>query len=77
MGKAKELSKDPQEKVIELYKSGKGYEKISKDLKMPISSVQALMKKWKIRGSVDTNPSSSTTTKISTTTARKIVRNFS
>ena len=30
--------------AVELYKSGKGYKKVSKDLKMLISSVQALMK---------------------------------
>lgn len=74
MGKAKELSKDLREKVIQLYKSGKGYKKISKDLSMPISTVQSLIKKWKIRGSVDTKPRSGRPTKISATTARKIVR---
>ena len=41
---------------------------------MPISSVQALMKKWKIKGSVDTKPWSGRQTKISATIARKIVQ---
>lgn len=42
---------------------------------MPISSVQALIKKWKIKGSVDTKPRSGRTTKISATvSARKIVQ---
>ena len=45
MGKAKELSKDLREKVVELYKTGKGYKKISKELRMLISSVQTLIKK--------------------------------
>ena len=41
---------------------------------MPISSVQTLIKKWKMRGSVETKPRSGRPTKISATTARKIVR---
>ena len=41
---------------------------------MPISSVQALIKKWKIKGSVDTKPQSGRPTKISATIARKIVQ---
>ena len=53
MRKAKELSKDLREKVVELYKSGKGYKKV---LKVPVSSVQTLITKWKSRGSVDTKP---------------------
>ena len=74
MGKAKELSKDLREKVIELYKTGKGYKKISKELRIPISSVQTLIKKWKMRDSVETKPRSGRPTKLSATTARKIVR---
>ena len=75
MGKAKELSKDLREKVVELYKTGKGYKKISKELRMPISSVQTLIKKWKMRGSVETKPQTGRPTKISATTDRKIVWN--
>ena len=74
MGKAKELSKDLWEKVVELYKTGKGYKKIPKELRMSINSVQTLIKKWKMRGSVETKPRSGRPTKISATTARKIVR---
>ena len=74
MGKAKELSKDLREKIVELYKTGKGYKKISKELRMPISSVQTLIKKWKMRDSVETKPRSGRPTKISATTARVIVR---
>ena len=74
MGKAKELSTDLREKVVELYKTGKGYKKISKELLMPVSTVQTVINKWKIRGSVKTKPPSGRPTKISATTARKIVR---
>lgn len=41
---------------------------------MPISSVQTLIKKWKLRGSVETKPRSGRPTKISATAARKIAR---
>lgn len=41
---------------------------------MPVSSVQTVINKWKIRGSVKTKPRSGRPTKISATTARKIVR---
>lgn len=54
MGKAKEFSKDLQEKVIELFKIGKDKKNISKELGMPMRSVQTLMRKWKIRDSVET-----------------------
>ncbi|KAG9336831.1 hypothetical protein JZ751_003179 [Albula glossodonta] len=74
MGKAKELSTDLREKVVELYTTGKGYKKISKVLLMSVSSVQTVINKWKIGGSVKTKPRSGRPTKISATTARKIVR---
>lgn len=73
MGKAKELSKDLREKVIELYKTGKGYITISKQLRMPISNVQTLIKKWNMRDSVETKSRSGRPTKILAITARKIV----
>ena len=63
-----------REKVIELYKTGEGYKKISKELRMPISHVQTLIKKWKMRDSFETKPWSGRSTKLSSTTARKIVR---
>ncbi len=42
-------------------------------MKMLISSVQTLIKKWKMRDSVKAKPWSGRPTKISATTARKIV----
>ena len=74
MGSRKELSKDLRNKVMELYKDGKGYKKISKALQMPVSTVQSLIKKWKIQGSLDTKPRSGRPRKISAKTARRIVR---
>ena len=74
MGKAKELSKDLREKVIQLYKTGKEFKKISKELRMPRSTVKTLIKKWRERDSVETKPRSGRPTKISAPTARTIVR---
>ncbi|KAK1798992.1 hypothetical protein P4O66_007263 [Electrophorus voltai] len=55
MGKAKESSKDVREKIVELYKTGKGYKKIPKELRMP--NQQCLNPKWKMRDSVETKTS--------------------
>uniref|UniRef100_A0AAY5KXH6 Transposase Tc1-like domain-containing protein n=1 Tax=Esox lucius TaxID=8010 RepID=A0AAY5KXH6_ESOLU len=73
MGSRKELSKDLHSKVTELYKDGKGYKKISKAFQIPVSTVQSLMKKCKIRESLDTKPRSGRPRKISAKTARRIV----
>lgn len=49
-----QLSEHLQEILAELYKPGKLFKNIFRDLKMPISGVQTLIKNWKIKGSVDT-----------------------
>ncbi|KAA8584158.1 hypothetical protein FQN60_007943 [Etheostoma spectabile] len=41
---------------------------------MPVSTVQSLIKKWKILGSLNTKPRSGRPRKISTKTARRIVQ---
>uniref|UniRef100_A0AAY5L8W8 Transposase Tc1-like domain-containing protein n=1 Tax=Esox lucius TaxID=8010 RepID=A0AAY5L8W8_ESOLU len=73
MGRRKELSKDLCNKVMELHKDGKGSKKKSKALQMPVSTVQSLIKKWNIWGSLDTKPRSGKPRKISAKTARRIV----
>ncbi|CAI9555148.1 unnamed protein product [Staurois parvus] len=73
MGIRKELSKVLHNKVMELYKDGKGHKKMSKALNMPISTVKSLIKKWKVRGSLDTKPRSGGPRKIATITDRTIV----
>lgn len=74
MGKSKHLSKDLREKEVQLHKSGSGYKKIAKQLIMPVSTVQTIIKKWKTRGTTDIKPRSGRPSKISPTTARKMVR---
>ena len=44
MGKTKELSKD---KIVDLHKAGMGYEKISKQLGEKLTTVGAIIRKWK------------------------------
>ncbi|CAI9569732.1 unnamed protein product [Staurois parvus] len=54
----KELSKVLRNKVMELYKDGKGHKKMSKALNIIIIIVKSPFKKWKVRGSLDTKPRS-------------------
>ena len=48
--KTKEHSEQLREKVIEKYKSGEGYKKMSKALNIPWNSVKSNIKKWKEYG---------------------------
>src|SRR4029434_4185864 len=45
--KTKDHSKQLREKVIEKYRSGEGYKKMSKALNIPWNSVKSIIKKWK------------------------------
>ena len=74
MGKGKELSKDVRKKIIEHYHEGKGYKLISKDMKIPISTVRTTIAKWKCTGSVKSKARPGRPKKISLKAARKLVR---
>ena len=47
MGKRKELSKDIRDKIVDLHKAGMGYKKISKQLGEKLTTVGAIIIKWK------------------------------
>ena len=47
MGKTKELSKDIRDKIVDLHKAGMGYKKISKQLGEKLTTVGAIIRKWK------------------------------
>ena len=47
MGKTKELSQDIREKIVDLHKAGMGYKKISKQLGEKLTTVGAIIRKWK------------------------------
>ena len=48
--KTKELSKQVRDKVVEKYRSGLGYKKISETLIIPRSTIKSIIKKWKEYG---------------------------
>ncbi|KAK3561379.1 hypothetical protein QTP86_033119 [Hemibagrus guttatus] len=50
MPKSKEIKKQMRKKVIEIYQSGKGYKAISKALKLPRTTVRAIIYKWRKHG---------------------------
>ena len=47
MGKTKELSKDIRDKIVDLPNAGMGYKKISKQLGEKLTTVGAIIRKWK------------------------------
>ena len=47
MGKTKELSKDIRDKIVDLHKAGMGYKKIIKQLSEKLTTVGAIIRKWK------------------------------
>ncbi len=47
MGKTKELSKDIRDKIVDLHKAGMGYKTISKQLGEKVTTVGAIIPKWK------------------------------
>ena len=47
MGKTKELSKNIRDAIVDLYKAGMGYKKISKQLGEKLITVGAIIRKWK------------------------------
>ena len=47
MGKTKELSKDIRDKIVDLHKAGMGYKKISMQLGEKLTTVGAIIRKWK------------------------------
>lgn len=53
MGKTREYSNDVRQKVFERHKSGNGYNKMSQWLKMPISTIRSISKKFKATGDVN------------------------
>ena len=47
MGKTKKLSKDIRDKIVDLHKAGMGHKKISKQLGEKLTTVGAIIRKWK------------------------------
>ncbi len=47
MAKTKELSKDVRDKIVDLHKAGMGYKTIAKQLGETVTTVGAIIRKWK------------------------------
>ena len=75
--KTKELSKKVRHKVVEKHRSGEGYNKISKSLIIPLSTVKSIMKKWKTYHTTQTLPRSGHPSKLSSRPSRKLVQDVS
>ena len=74
MGKTQVHSDDMRRKVVELYKSGNGYRKISEQSKIPISSIMAIIKKFKVTGDVKNQPGRGRVCTLTPRTVRRMVR---
>ncbi len=47
MAKTKELSKDVRDKIVDLHKAGMGYKTIAKQLGEKVTTIGAIIRKWK------------------------------
>src|SRR4029434_9901420 len=74
MGKTQGHSENVRRKVVELHKSGNGYKKISKQLKIPISTIMAIIKKFKATGYVRNQTGRGPVCKLTPCTVRRMVR---
>ena len=65
MGKTKELSKDIRDKIVDLHKAGMSYKKIGKQLGEKLTTVGAIIRKWKKHKVIANLPRSGAPRKIS------------
>uniref|UniRef100_A0A3P8R957 Transposase Tc1-like domain-containing protein n=1 Tax=Astatotilapia calliptera TaxID=8154 RepID=A0A3P8R957_ASTCA len=64
-----------RDKVIEKFKAGLGYKKISQALNIPWSTVQAIIQKWKEYGTTVNLPRQGRPPKLTGRTRRTLIRN--
>uniref|UniRef100_A0A6I8RG85 Uncharacterized protein n=1 Tax=Xenopus tropicalis TaxID=8364 RepID=A0A6I8RG85_XENTR len=74
MGKTKELSKDVRDKIVDLHKAGMGYKTISKKLGEKVTTVGAIVRKWKENKMTINRPRSGAPRKISPRGVSMILR---
>ena len=72
--KTKELSKQVRDKVVEKYRSGLGYKKISETLNMPLSTIKSLIKEWKEYGTTTNLPRKGLPPKLTDQVRRALIR---
>uniref|UniRef100_A0A803JLA2 Transposase Tc1-like domain-containing protein n=1 Tax=Xenopus tropicalis TaxID=8364 RepID=A0A803JLA2_XENTR len=74
MGKTKELSKDVRDRIVDLHKAGMGYKTISKKLGEKVTTVGAIVRKWKEHKMTINRPRSGAPRKISPRGVSMILR---
>ena len=72
--KTKELSKQVRDKVVEKYRSGLGYKKISETLNIPRSTIKSIIKKWKEYGTTTNLPREGRPPKLTDQARRALIR---
>jgi len=72
MGKSKELSQDLCNLIIEKHSDGIGFRRISRSLNVPVSTVGAIIRKWKEHHFPVNRPQSGAPRKISDRGAKKM-----
>ena len=74
MRKTSEYSSDVRQKVVDLQKSGNGYKKIAKQLKMPITTIRSIIRKLKTTGDVKKLPGRERMSTLTPHGVRRMVR---
>uniref|UniRef100_A0A8C4T2K1 Transposase Tc1-like domain-containing protein n=1 Tax=Erpetoichthys calabaricus TaxID=27687 RepID=A0A8C4T2K1_ERPCA len=72
--KSKELSVDLRDRIVSRHKSGEGYRNISAALKVPMSTVASIIRKWKKFKTTRTLPRAGRPSKLSDRGRRALVR---
>jgi transposase len=72
--KTRELSQDFRTKIVSSHNKGQGYKAISKSFQVPVSTVRAIIKKFKILHSTENRPGRGRKQKLSPKLERKLVR---
>ena len=72
--KTKELSKQVRDKVVEKYRSGLSYKKISKTLNIPRSTIKYNIEKWKEYGTTTNLPREGRPPKLTDQARRALIR---
>ena len=72
--KTKELSKQVRDNVVEKYKSGLGYKKISKSLMIPKSTIKSIITTWKEHGRTANLPRDGRTPELTDWARRTLIR---
>ncbi|KAI4888816.1 hypothetical protein NFI96_005451 [Prochilodus magdalenae] len=75
MVKAREWSQKTREEVIALHKNGNGYKKIAKLLNIPRDTIGSIIRKFKLKGTVETLPGRGRKKILTATAVRYLKRN--